>query len=227
MRPAGIFVTGTDTNVGKTIVAACLTLALGARYWKPAQTGAHCGDDDTATVSTLAALPPERIHPPRYRLAAPLSPEAAGAREGIAPSLADFILPPGSTPIVVEGAGGVLVPLNATATMADLMRHLGLPALLVARSTLGTINHTLLSVEALRARAIPLLGVVMVGPDPRENAAAIARHGQVPLLATLPWLTPLTPEAVATQAAALHAALRARPEGRGLFPEPGAIPSMA
>ncbi len=197
-RPAanGLFVTGTDTGVGKTLIAACLVRQLGADYWKPAQTGTEDGDDDTATVATLAALPPDRIHPPRHRFRAPLSPEAAAERENASIALEDFILPATTRPIVVEGAGGVLVPIRGGATMADLMVQLGLPAVLVARSTLGTINHTLLSLAALRRHGIAIAGVVLVGPPNPGNRAAIEAHGGTQVLAEIPWLDHIDAEAV-------------------------------
>jgi malonyl-CoA O-methyltransferase len=192
----GLFVTGTDTGVGKTLVAACLARRLGADYWKPAQTGMQDGDDDSATVAALAALPADRIHPPRHRFAAPLSPEAAAAMEDTPIGLDDFILPQTSRPLVVEGAGGVLVPVGGGATMADLMARLGLPVVLVARSTLGTINHTLLSLAALRRRGLAVAGVVLVGPPNPGNRAAIASHGRVRILAEMPWLDHLDADAV-------------------------------
>jgi malonyl-CoA O-methyltransferase len=203
----GLFVTGTDTGVGKTVVAACLVRRLGADYWKPAQTGLADGDDDTRAVAALAGLTQDRIHPPRHGFAAPLSPEAAAALQGAAVSLEDFALPVTPHPIVVEGAGGVLVPLGGGATMADLMIRLGLPAVLVARSTLGTINHTLLSVEALRRRRIAVCGVVMVGPHNAGNRVAIERYGAVRVLAALPWLDRVDAGAVVSLAAMLPAGL--------------------
>ncbi len=204
-RPSGVFVTGTDTGIGKTVVSAALVQRWDARYWKPVQTGVAQDEPDTDTAARLSGAAPSRLHRPRHNFAAPLSPEAAGAREGILVALNDFSLPAGNGPLVVEGAGGVLVPLGGGASMADLMRRLGLPVLLVARSTLGTINHTLLSLEALRARNIPVWGVVLVGPAPEDNAAAIARLGQVAILGTLPRLAPLTPHTLAQAACILPA----------------------
>jgi malonyl-CoA O-methyltransferase len=196
MPRSGAFVTGTDTNVGKTIVSACLVHRWNADYWKPAQTGVADEPGDTPTVAALAGASPDRIHLPRYTLKAPLSPEAAAALEGIQISIEDFTLPTGDGPIVVEGAGGVLVPIGAGRTMADLMRHLGLPVVLVARGSLGTINHTLLSLEALRARGLVVAGVVINGADQDGNGDAIARLGDTRILGVVPRMEPLTPEAV-------------------------------
>jgi malonyl-CoA O-methyltransferase len=192
-----VFVTGTDTGVGKTVVAACLVRAFGARYWKPVQTGSAEDEGDTATVMRLAALPPSDVWAPRYTLRAPLSPEAAARREDVSISLDDFVLPEWDGPLVVEGAGGVMVPLGGGAMMADLMRRFGLPVVLVARSTLGTINHALLSIEALRRREVVIAGVVMVGVPSPENAQTISGYGNVPILATLPQLARIEAETIA------------------------------
>ena len=202
MRPRGVFVTGTDTGVGKTVVSAALVAQWRADYWKPAQTGLAEEAGDSDSVASLA--PGARIWPPRFALRAPLSPEAAGALEGVAPALEDFTLPASTAPIVVEGAGGVLVPLGGGATMADLMVRLALPVVLAARGTLGTINHTLLSLEALRARGLHVAFVVMTGPILAGNDTTVARLGQV-AVARLPWLTPLSADALAAAARGLPA----------------------
>jgi len=192
----GVFVTGTDTGVGKTVVAACLARAWQAGYWKPVQTGMVTGDDDTNTVVTLAGVPAEHVYPPAYALRAPLSPHAAAELEDIRITV-DAIVPPQTAhPLVVEGAGGLLVPLNDREFMIDLMAKLALPILLVARSTLGTINHTLLSLAALRSRGLPIAGVVLNGPPNAGNRAAIERFGQVRVLAELPRVDPLDRAAI-------------------------------
>jgi malonyl-CoA O-methyltransferase len=213
-----VFVTGTDTGIGKTVVSACLVRRWDAEYWKPAQTGLDDEEGDSTLVARLSGAAPERIHAPRWALRASLSPEEAGRLEGISIRLEDFVLPKGTAPLVVEGAGGVLVPLGGGATMADLMQRCGLPALIVARSTLGTINHTLLSIEALRARAIPIAGVVMVGSGGEANAEAIARLGGVEVLARIPRLPVVTPASVAEAALALPPAPPHPTMGQG---EPG------
>jgi malonyl-CoA O-methyltransferase len=196
----GVFVTGTDTGVGKTIVSACLVHRWHADYWKPAQTGVDSEPADTPTVMALAGVSGDRIHKPRYVLKAALSPEAAAEREAIQIAIEDFSLPAGDAPIVVEGAGGVLVPIGGGRTMADLMRHLGLPVVLVARGSLGTINHTLLSLEALRARGLVVAGVVISGADQNGNGDTIARLGNAPILGVVPWMDPLTAENLLTVA---------------------------
>jgi malonyl-CoA O-methyltransferase len=195
----GVFVTGTGTGIGKTIVSACLVHRWNAAYWKPVQTGTDDEPGDTPTISALASAPP--VHPPRHVFRAPLSPEDAAAREGARIALTDFDLPADTRPIVVEGAGGVLVPLNAETLMVDLMVRLALPVVLVASTGLGTINHTLLSLAALRARHLTIAGVVLCGLPNPGNRDAIIRHGKVRVLHTVPMLAPLTPATVQEEAA--------------------------
>lgn len=190
--PPACFVTGTDTDVGKSVVSALLTLGLGATYWKPIQSGAPHDRDFVRRVTGLADA---HFLPERFCLTQPLSPHAAAAIDGVEIRLQDFALPPVETShLIVEGAGGLLVPINSHHYMTDLIQHLGLPVVLVARSTLGTINHTLLSIECLRQRGIPLLGVVLNGPCNPGNREAIAQYGQTQVLAELEFLPAVTPQ---------------------------------
>ena len=184
--PRGVFVTGTDTGVGKTLTAAVLARAWQADYWKPCQTGLGVEAGDTETVAKLAQMSDERLHRPAYALQAPLSPWDAARIEGIKIDMARFTLPRTEAPLVVEGAGGVFVPITDTAMMIDLIGDLSLAVVLVARSGLGTINHTLLSLAALRSRGIPIVGVVMSGVLSPGNRDAIERFGQVKVLAEIP-----------------------------------------
>lgn len=203
----GYFVTGTDTEVGKTVACAYLMRALGTDYWKPVQSGLE-GETDTEAVQRLTGLPPERFHPSAYALRAPLSPHESARRDGVRIALEAFAAPKTARLLLVEGAGGILVPLNEEALMVDLMKRLALPVVLVVRSTLGTINHTLLSLEALRARRLEVAGIVMNGPPNAANRAAIEDYGQVRVLAEIPTLSPLNAESLAAFARAHPLKLR-------------------
>ncbi|NJO81073.1 MAG: dethiobiotin synthase [Cyanobacteria bacterium RM1_2_2] len=199
--PSCLFVTGTDTNVGKTVTAAMLTLGLNAAYWKPVQSGLE-PISDTDYIRQVTELDPSHFIPERYRLTQPLSPHAAAAIDGVQICLSDFELPSTDKPhLVIEGAGGLMVPLNDRHFMIDLIQHFNLPVCLVARSTLGTINHTLLSIAQLRRYEIPILGVVINGEPNASNREAIARYGKVPILAELEPLSTINP---ATLRAAFH-----------------------
>jgi dethiobiotin synthase len=158
-------------------------------------------DDDTAEVRRLAACGEHEILDEGVRLPRPVSPHLAARLAGSDITLDGLAAIIESQPLadrwVVEGAGGVLVPVNASELVIDLIARLGLAALVVARSGLGTINHTLLTLDALRARTIAIAGVVMVGPLDHENAQAIEQYGGVPVVGQLPPLDPLSPERVA------------------------------
>lgn len=187
----GFFVTGTDTDVGKTIASAVLLASLRARrdvlYWKPVQTGVET-DSDTDTVRELADCGDEEIHEKGIRLEKPLSPHLsarlAGTRIGISDIKKD--VPETKRLVVAEGAGGVLVPLNESEMMIDLISDLSLPAIVISRSGLGTINHTCLTLEALRQRSIDVAGVVMVGDYNVENKKAIEQYGGADVIAEIP-----------------------------------------
>lgn len=187
-----IFITGTDTGVGKTITSAWLCTHWQADYWKPIQSGLS-EQTDSQWVHALAQA---TTHPEQHRLQAPLSPHLAADLEGIKIQLHDFQIPAHNGKLVIEGAGGCLVPINWRHTMIDLMQHLNTCALLVARSGLGTINHTTLSLQALKAAQIPVLGVIMVGKPNPHNREAIEHFGEVPVLAELPHVHTLTPESL-------------------------------
>jgi dethiobiotin synthase len=191
--PSRFFITGTDTGVGKTVVSAMLCAALDATYWKPIQTGTREGSD-RVTVIRLASLPKTRTIPEAYRFPPPVSPHLAAQRAGMRIDLGKIAMPKLSVNenLIAEGAGGALVPINEKQLMTDLMRQLGLPIVLVSRTALGTINHTLLSIAALRAARLDLRGVVMVGKPDIENRKAIEHYGGVRVFGTLPLLTRLT-----------------------------------
>jgi dethiobiotin synthetase len=196
--PLQFVVCGTDTDVGKTVVSALLVQGLGARYWKPVQSGLE-GGGDTGRVQQLLGLPPERVWPEAYRLTAPVSPHWAAERDGLTIDPARLALPAWDGPLVVETAGGLLVPLRRDWLQIDQIAAWGLPVLLVARSGLGTLNHTLLSLEALERRSIPVLGLVLNGDPHPDNPRTLAALGGVPVLAELPPLDPLDREGLERQ----------------------------
>ncbi|WP_345246923.1 dethiobiotin synthase [Pigmentiphaga soli] len=201
--PRGVFVTGTDTGIGKTLTSAVLVRAWQADYWKPLQTGIADEPGDSDTVTRLAGLAPGRLHAPASVLRAPLSPWAAAREEGAAIDAAAIEAPATAAPLVVEGAGGLFVPIDDDTMMIDLICRLDLPVVLVARSTLGTINHTLLSLEALRRRGAPVAGVVLSGPRSPGNREAIERFGGVRVLAEIPALERVDGQVVAELATAM------------------------
>jgi dethiobiotin synthase len=205
----GLFVTGTDTGVGKTVVCAALMHRYRAdvplRYWKPIQTGID-QDDDTAEVKRLGACVPAELFTSGARLPHPVSPHLAARLSGRIirlPELVDATLgEQASARWIVEGAGGVLVPINECELMVDLMALLRLPVVLATRTALGTINHTLLTLEALRSRGLHVAGVVMVGDRNLENRAAIERYGDVTVLGELPRLRSVAARELSAWAAA-------------------------
>ena len=194
-KSVNYFITGTDTHVGKTVAAAWLIQHLDGAYWKPVQSGLEDAID-ADVIADLTGLQPADIHPSAYMLSEPLSPHEAARRDGVTISLDRFEIPVAKKPLVVEGAGGVLVPLNDSNLMVDLMAHLGVPVILVCRTALGTINHSLLSLEVLRARGIDVRGVILSGPPVAHNRDAIAHYGQVEIIAEIPQLDPLTQQAI-------------------------------
>ncbi len=189
-------VSGTDTGIGKTVFAAGLAGALGARYWKPVQSGLE-DETDSQTVARLSGLPSGHILPEAYRLTAPLSPHLSARLDGVEIDIGKLLPPQSEGPLVIEGAGGLLVPLTATTVFAEVFAQWRIPVILCARTALGTINHTLLSLEALRRRAIPVCGVAFIGPENANTQATIATIGQVDILGRLPMLDNLTRESLA------------------------------
>ena len=193
-----LIVAGTDTDVGKTVVSALLVQGLAARYWKPVQSGLADGSD-SQWVQERLNLPPGRILNESYRLQAPVSPHWAAEQEQLLIDPQRLSLPAGDEPLVLETAGGVMTPLRRDWLQIEQIGRWGLPLVLVARSGLGTLNHTLLTLEALRHRSIPVLGLVLNGPLHPDNPRTLAELGGVPVLAQLPRLDPLDAAALQRQ----------------------------
>ncbi|MCX7863857.1 MAG: dethiobiotin synthase [Novosphingobium sp.] len=198
-----IIVTGTDTDIGKTVFAAALAGALGACYWKPVQAGSdEAGRTDSEIVASLAGIGPDRILPEAYRLATPCSPHRAAEIEGLTIDPDRLSLPDIAAPLVIEGAGGVLVPLTRSLVYASVFARWGAPVVLVASTRLGTINHSLLSIEALAARGVPIIGIAFSGEANVDSERTIAEMGRVKRLGRLPRLEPLNRETLARAFAA-------------------------
>jgi dethiobiotin synthetase len=196
-----IVVTATGTDIGKTVFAAALTAAIDGCYWKPVQAGQD-GGTDRERVRALTGLGEDRLLPEAYCLATPCSPHRAAEIDG-ATIDPDILTPrPEDRPLVVEGAGGVLVPYTRDILFADLAARWGLPVVLVSATTLGTISHSLTAIEALRARGVPILGVAFVGEAADDSEATIAAIGRVKRLGRLPWLAPLNAASLAAAFAA-------------------------
>lgn len=197
-----LVIAGTDTDVGKTLVAAGLALCLPqALYWKPVQAGTE-PMTDTEAVRALTGLPPERFLSEAYRLSTPASPHLAARIDGLTINPDRLDLPQVSAPLIVESAGGVMVPLAEDWLNVDQFARWGAPVILVARTGLGTINHSLLSVDALRARNVPIAGILFSGEAHEENERIVPVLANVRSFGRLPWLP--TPDA-----ARLHLAMQA------------------
>lgn len=189
-------VTGTDTDIGKTVFAAALTRALDGCYWKPVQAGLEDGTD-AETVARLTGLPPDRILPETWRLRTPASPHLAAALDGVTIDAGALTIPPCDRALVIEGAGGALVPLNDGVLFADVFARWDVPVVVCASTRLGTINHSLLTLEALRSRGVAITGVAFIGEANPSSEEAIVRFGRVRRLGRLPRLDPLTPDSLA------------------------------
>ncbi len=196
--PIRLIVCGTDTDVGKTIVSALLVQGLRASYWKPVQSGLEEGGDRN-TISKIINLPYERWEPEAYSFQHAVSPHLAAEKENRLIEPKQLLIPNVQGPLVIETAGGLMVPLNRKCLQIDQLIHWKLPVVLVARSGLGTLNHTLLSLEALRQRKICILGLVLNGPIHSDNPKTLEQFGEVPIIAEIPYLKNLTANALADE----------------------------
>jgi dethiobiotin synthetase len=185
-----IIVAGTDTDIGKTVFSAALVQALDGYYWKPVQSGL-AGETDSQTVARLSGLAPSRILPEAYRLNTPASPHYSAERDGIEIDVERLRPQDYPTPLVIELAGGLHVPLTRRLLQIDLLADWKLPVILCSSTRLGTINHSLLSIEALKRRAIPVLGIAFIGDEVVDSERTITAFGRVRRLGRLPRLPDL------------------------------------
>ncbi len=192
---SNFIITGTDTDVGKTVFAAMLVQALGANYWKPLQSGI-AGGVDTKTVQNLTGLPDERFLPEQYIFSEALSPHRAAEIDGMEVDINALTLPQSERPLIIEGAGGLMVPLSRKNLQINLFKKWNIPVILCARSGLGTLNHTLLSLEALWARKIPIYGIAFIGEENEDNIRTIAEFSGEKVLGRLPMLAQPGPDSL-------------------------------
>lgn len=186
------WITGTDTDVGKSLVSAMMVSAMESSYWKPVQSGTLTGTD-TEFVAQVSGLTKDHFIPEVYKTTQPLSPHLSARIDGISIDMNAFHKPDVSViknnTLVMEGAGGVLVPLNSQKFVIDLIKQISAPVIIVCRSALGTINHSLATIEVLRSRDIPIKGFIMNGPKNVENERAVMDYGQVEHLGSIPELS--------------------------------------
>jgi len=191
-------VTGTGTGIGKTVFAAALTGALSGVYWKPVQAGLD-GETDSQIVARLSG---QKVLPEAYRFKLAASPHKAAAAEGAAIDPAGLVLPVTPAPLIVEGAGGLLVPLTEDTLFIHVFANWNAPLILCAATRLGTINHTLLSLEAIRARNIPLLGIAFIGQANDDSERVICKISGAKRLGRLDPVAPLDEQNLARAFAA-------------------------
>lgn len=185
-----VFITGTDTNIGKTLISSWICLHTGYSYFKPIQTGTIDGEDKDA----VTLLSETDIYPEVYSYPDAISPHLAASLQKESIEMSKIKLPKCDN-LIVEGAGGVLVPINQENLMVDLMSQLNIPVILIASTRLGTINHTLLSLEALQNRKIRILGVILNGENVGyEIGDSIEYYGNTKILAQFPYLERISKE---------------------------------
>jgi len=198
-----IFVTGIGTDVGKTIVSAILVEKLNADYWKPIQSG-DLDNSDTQKVQRLTSNSWSEFHPEAYRLTQPFSPHKSAALDGIEIDLENIHKPETTNSLIIEGAGGLMVPLNSKKLIIDLIQQLNSEVILVVKNYLGSINHTLLSIELLKQRNIPLKGIIFSGETDHDSEEFIKNYSGVKVLGTIPLLADLNKEAISKVALAIQ-----------------------
>lgn len=200
-----LFVTGIGTEIGKTVTSAVLVQALGADYFKPVQ----AGDLDRTDSDKIREWTDCRhVHPEAFRLHTPMSPHAAADIDGVRIDLTDIQLPTTENDLVVEGAGGLFVPLNHEDCIIDLIAELNIPVVLVSRNYLGSINHTLLSINALQARNIPIFGLIFNGKPTPTTEEIIVKMTGVPVLGRVEEMTKVNQKTVAAAAAKMRESLK-------------------
>lgn len=189
-------ITGTDTGIGKTVASAMLVQALGYNYWKPIQSGIEDGGVDTRRVQKMTDLPNDRFLPEKYVFSEPLSPHRAAEIDDMKVDLEDMDIPQSDNPLIIEGAGGLMVPLTRDNLLINQFKKWGVPVILCARTGLGTINHTLLSLEALWARDINVQGLIFIGDNNDDNMVTIKEFSKAKILGHIPMMEELNAQSL-------------------------------
>jgi dethiobiotin synthetase len=197
------FITGIGTGIGKTIVSAILTEKLNADYWKPIQSG-DLEQSDSIAVAGLMSNAQSKIHQERHRLSQPLSPHLSARIDHIQIELADFTLPTTDSDLIIEGAGGLMVPLNDHDLLIDMIQKLDVEVIIVSKNYLGSINHTLLTVNTLKQYQIPIRGIIFSGEANSESESYILNYTRVKCLGKIPFLAELTKESIRAAGAHLN-----------------------
>ena len=192
---AKYFITGIGTGIGKTLISAILTEKLKADYWKPIQSG-DLDTSDSITLGSLISNTKTVIHPESYRLAQPLSPHLSARLDGIEIDLNKINMPLTENDLIIEGAGGLMVPLNEKELIIDLIKKLNVEVILVSQNYLGSINHTLLSVNLLKQYEIPIKGIIFNGDENVETEKYIQQYTKIKKLGSLPSLKNIDKEKV-------------------------------
>jgi dethiobiotin synthetase len=195
MQHKPLFVTGIGTNIGKTLISAILVEKLNCDYWKPVQAG-ELDNSDTIKVRELVSNNNSVLHPEAYRLTQPYSPHKTAALDGITIDENTIIIPETNNQLLIEGAGGLMVPLNDHFLVIDLIKQLNADVILVSQNYLGSINHTLLSVEALKQRGITIKGIIFNGEENASTEDYITNYTQLPHLGRVPKLPEVNTETV-------------------------------
>ena len=200
-----IAIAGIHTGIGKTIASAVIAEALGADYWKPVQAGLD--ERDTTTVRGVLTDGEGRVHREAITLTQPMSPHAAAAIDGVEVDFRNFVWPETDKRLMVETAGGLLSPMSASTTMADFITYYQLPTILVVQNYLGSINHTLLSLEVLKNRGIYLLGIVINGDSNEASETFIDQYSGVPVIARIPAFEHIDHHSIVKSAAVVRDAM--------------------
>ncbi|MFK7934299.1 MAG: dethiobiotin synthase [Saprospiraceae bacterium] len=208
------FVTGISTEIGKTIAAAIIAEALEADFWKPIQSG-HLHHTDSDRIRAYVSNNQTVIHPEAFKLTKSISPFAAAKIDDVKIRVKDFKLPKTKNNLIIEGTGGLLVPLNKKECVIDLIQAFAIPVILVSMNYTGSVNHTLLSIEALKSRKIPIAGIIFNGKPTPKSEEMILRMTEVPLLGNIPRLHDITKVTIKKEAEKLARNIQLRNKAKG------------